>query len=400
MKNSDRSYIRTLNRFNILNTIRTAGKVSRIEISKSLGLSKASLTGITAELIEEGLLIEEKPSIYKVGGRPILLSINPDGAYAVGVNWNINRIQAVVINFQAEIKADYAVSLDKEYYTPQDLVKKISAAVTGCIEKSGIDKKQISGVGVSVPGLVDSDNGIIRFLTNYGWTDVEFRSLLQDSVGLGVYIDNDANNVTIAEHWFGESCKSKNFLMIIIESGIGAGCVLNGQLVRGEFGIAGEFGHMSMDPINGPMCRCGRRGCLGAYAGIYAIMKDIDRVTINERRWQKSEKLSFEDVIEAAMKGNSEFRKILNHAGRILGVGIAQLITLLNPEKIIITGTGAQAGDLMFSSMFDAIQNAKFDKIENCKPDILIKNWTTKDFAKGAGTLVLQELYKTPVMMG
>lgn len=399
MKNSDRSFIRTYNRYNILNAIRTAGMISRIDIAKALGLSKASLTGITAELIEEGLIIEKQPGAFQVGRRPILLAINPDGAYAVGVSLTIHRVQAVIINFQAEVKAAHAVVLDDDRYTPKALAKKIAAAVSGCIAKSGFKEGQISGVGVSVPGLVDSNSGIVRYLPNYGWTDVEFRSMLQDSIGFQVFIDNDANNVTIAEHWFGEGCGFDNLLVIILENGIGAGCVLNGQLVRGVFGIAGEFGHMSIDP-NGPLCRCGRRGCVEAYAGIFAIMKDVARVTSHERRRGKSKTLLFADVVEAAEKGNSEFKKILGHAGRMLGVGIAQLITLLNPEKIILTGSGVQAGDLMFAQMFGAIESNRSDKIGNCKPDILIKNWTSEDFAKGAGTLVLQEIYKSPALKG
>ncbi len=395
----ERSFIRTYNRYNILNAIRTAGMISRVDISKELGLSKASLTGITAELIEEGLVIEKQPGAFQVGRRPILLAINPDGAYAVGINITISRVQAVIINFQAEIKATYAVPLEKDQYRPEALAKKISAAVSGCITKFGFENKKIAGVGVSVPGLVDSNSGVVRYLPNYGWMDVKFREILRENIGYRLFIDNDANNVTISEHWFGEGCGTDNLLVIIIENGIGAGCVLNGQLVRGVLGVAGEFGHMSIDP-NGPMCRCGRRGCVEAYAGIFAIMKDVARVAAHDNLRRKPSDLKFDDVVEGAMKGNAEFRNILNHAGRMLGIGVSQLITLLNPEKIILTGTGVQAGDLMFTPMFDAIESNRSEKISDCRPDILVKNWTSEDFAKGAGTLVLQEIYKSPAFKG
>jgi predicted NBD/HSP70 family sugar kinase len=399
MKNSDRSFIRTYNRYNILNAIRIAGMVSRIDISKSLGLSKASLTGITSELIEEGLVIEKQPGAFQVGRRPMLLAINPDGAYAVGVSITISRVQAVIINFQAEVKVAHAVSLGGDRYDPKALVKKIATAVAGCIKKSGFDPTQIAGVGVSVPGLVDAASGIVRYLPNYGWTDVAFREMLRERIGFETFIDNDANNVTIAEHWFGEGCGADNLLVIIIENGIGAGCVLNGQLVRGDFGIAGEFGHMSIDP-HGPLCRCGRRGCVEAYAGIFAIMKDVARITAHERRRGNSRELSFAEVVAEAGRSNGEFREIFHHAGRMLGIGIAQLITLLNPRKIILTGTGVQAGELMFTAMHDAIEGNRSEKIGNCNPEILIKNWTSEDFARGAGTLVLQEIYKSPVLKG
>lgn len=280
MKNSDRSFIRTYNRYSILNAIRTAGMISRIDISRALNLSKASLSGITAELIEEGLIIEKQPGPLQVGRRPMLLAINPEGAYAVGVSITISQVQAVIINFQAEVQAAYAVPLEDDRYTPKSLVKKIESAVSGCITKSGFNRGQISGVGVSIPGLVDSSSGVVRYLPNYGWTDVGFRFILGECIGFDVFIDNDANNVTIAEHWFGDGCGTDNLLVLIIENGIGAGCVLNGQLVRGDFGIAGEFGHMSIDP-NGPLCRCGKRGCVEAYAGIFAIMKNVAKVTVH-----------------------------------------------------------------------------------------------------------------------
>ena len=395
MKTPERSFIRTYNRYNILNTIRTAGMISRVDIAKALGLSKASLTGITAELIAEGLILEKQPGAYQVGRRPILLAINPDGAYAVGVSITIRQIQAVIINFQAEIKTSHSLSLKKSYYSQEELVEKIALTVEACIEKSNDSKPKISGVGVSVPGLVDSKSGIIRYLPNYGWTDINLRAMLRDRIGFSTYIDNDANNVTIAEHWFGNGSGSENFIVLIIENGIGAGYVLNGQLIRGNLGIAGEFGHMSVNP-DGPLCRCGKRGCVEAYSGIYAIMKDVSKIEASGKLSATSKKISFSNIVDEAKKGNSELIKIFDQAGKVLGIGISQLITLINPEKIILTGTGIQAGDLLLAPMFEAIRNYRSDKFGSYETEVLISKWTNEDFAKGAGTLVLQEIYKSP----
>jgi len=398
MKTTERSFIRTYNRYNILNTIRTAGMISRVDISRKLGLSKASLTGITAELITEGLVLEKQPGAYQVGRRPILLAINPDGAYAIGVSITIRQIQAAIINFQAEIKASHALPLKKNHYSPEELVEKIALTVETCIEKSDDLKNKISGVGISVPGLVDSKSGIIRYLPNYGWTDINLRTMLRDRIGFTTHIDNDANNVTIAEHWFGKGSGSDNFIVLIIENGIGAGYVLNGQLIRGNLGIAGEFGHMSINP-DGPLCRCGKRGCVEAYSGIYAVMKDVSKIEASGKLSATSKKsVSFLNIIDEAKKGNSELMKIFDRAGRVLGIGISQLITLVNPEKIILTGTGIQAGELLLTPMFEAIKNYRSDKFGSYKTEILISKWTNEDFAKGAGTLVLQEIYKSPAL--
>ncbi len=398
MKTPERSFIRAYNRYTILNAIRTAGMISRVDIARELGLSKASLTGITAELIAEGLILEKQPGAYQVGRRPILLAINPDGAHAVGVSITIRQVQAVVINFQAEIKASYRLPLKKAFYSPEELVEKIALAVTACLEKSTGLEPKIAGVGVSVPGLVDSKSGIVRYLPNYGWTDINLRALLQSKIGFSTYIDNDANNVTIAEHWFGNGRGSENFIVLIIENGIGAGYVLNGQLIRGNLGIAGEFGHMSINP-DGPLCRCGKRGCVEAYSGIYAIMKDVSKIEASGKLSAASRKgSSFSNIIDEAKKGNSELMKIFDQAGKVLGIGISQLITLVNPEKIILTGTGVQAGGLLLDPMFEAIRNYRSDKFGNYETEILISKWTNEDFAKGAGTLVLQEIYKSPAL--
>ena len=400
MKILERSFVRTYNRYNILNAIRTAGMISRIDIAKELGLSKASLTGITAELIKERLILEKEPGAVQVGRRPILLSINPDGAYAVGVSMTAHRIQVVIINFQAEVKAAHAEPIENRFYPPEELVENIGMAVEKCIAASAYSRDRISGVGISVPGLVDSKYGIIRYLPNYGWMDVNLREMLQTKTGVATFIDNDANNLTLAEQWFGKGSGSDNFIVILIENGIGAGIVVNGQLVRGNWGIAGELGHMSINP-DGPLCRCGKRGCIEAYSGTFAIMKDISKILgPDSHPAGRRQGLTFNDAVSEAKKGNQELRDIFCQAGKILGVGISHLITLFDPEKVIITGTGGQAGQLLSDSMFESIQKSQSRKFGACKTEILSSSWSDEDFAKGAGTLVLQEIYKSPALKG
>jgi predicted NBD/HSP70 family sugar kinase len=398
MSKPGRTFERSFNRYNILSSIRTSGMISRIDIAKNLGLSKASLTGITADLINEGLILEKEAGANQVGRRPILLSINPDGACAVGVSISMEQVEVVIINFQAEIKTSYALSLEKSFYSPEDLVQKITEAIRRCISKSGYTKTRIAGIGISIPGLVDSRSGMIKYMPNYGWMDVNLREMLQNKINHPVFIDNDANTITIAERWFGNGKGSDNFLVIVLETGIGAGYVLNGQMIRGSFGIAGEFGHMSINQ-DGPLCRCGKRGCIEAYSGIYTIVKDALE-TINSRMAKKhiKKEISFSDVIKIARDGNPEVKKIFDKAGNVLGFGISQLVILLNPERIIITGLGAQAEDLLFKPMFESIRKNLSDRLSRYHTDILIKPSTDEVFAQGAGTLVLQEIYKSPAI--
>lgn len=398
MKKPGYSFVRAYNREAILRTIRVSELISRVDIARATGLSQASVTGITADLIKEGLVQEKKSGTHEGGRPPILLSISPDGAYAIGINLTIENIDVAIINFQAEIKAFHTMELDSAYYTVEDIVDKMVRCVQECMWEANFSKDRISGVGIGIPGLVDSESGKIRFLPNYGWEDVNLRDLFQKQINLPTYIDNSSNNLAIAEQWFGIGKSLNNFIVVTLQNGIGAGCVINGQLSRGFTGIAGEFGHLTMDP-NGPSCRCGKKGCVEAYAGNNSIIRDAKKAAM-KRLWNKEnpESITYTDIIEALHNGEPELVKLFKKAGEVLGVGIAHLITLLNPEKIIITGKGVQAGNAIFNSMFQSIGSCVSKKFINYGTEIVIKEWSDKDWVSGAGTLVLKEIYKSPAI--
>lgn len=396
MKKPVHSFVRAYNRDVILKTIRISELISRIDIARSTGLSQASVTGITADLIKEGLIEEKKSGIHDGGRPPIFLSISPDGAFAIGINLTIEKIDVAIINFQAEIKAFHSMKLNSVYYTPEDIVERMVRCVQECMWDANFSKDKISGIGIGIPGLVDSESGKIRFLPNYGWENVNLRDLFHDQINLPTYIENSSNNLAIAEHWFGIGKGSDNFIVVTLENGIGAGCVINGQLSRGYTGIAGEFGHLTVTP-EGPHCRCGKKGCLEAYAGNNSIIRDAKKVAM-KGLWDKKnpESITYTDIIEALHSKEPELVRLFKTAGKVLGIGIAHLITLLNPEKIIITGKGVQADTAMFNSMFQSINNNISKKFKDYGTQILIKEWSDKDWVKGAGTLVLKEIYKSP----
>lgn len=396
MKKPIHSFARTYNRDAVLWKIRISELISRIDIAKATGLSQASVTGITADLINEGLVEEKKSGVHEGGRPPILLSISPDGAYAIGINMTIEKIDVAIINFQAEIKAFHSLELESVYYTVEDVVNMMVRCVQKCMWESNFSKDKISGIGIGIPGLVDSESGMIRFLPNYGWENVNLRDLFQKQINLPIYIENSSNNLAITEHWFGIGKGMDNFIVVTLENGIGAGCVINGRLSRGYTGISGEFGHLTMD-AEGPRCRCGRKGCIEAYAGNNSIIRDAKNAAM-KGLWNKKnpESITFDDIIKALFKNEPELLRLFNKAGKVLGMGIAHLITLLNPEKIIITGKGVRAENFLFDSMFQSINQSVSKKFTNHGTQILIKEWSDKDWVKGAGTLVLQEIYKSP----
>jgi predicted NBD/HSP70 family sugar kinase len=396
MAAANRELIRAINRFNILNAIRANGRLSRTDIARHSGLSQASVTGITAELIEERLLMETAIGASEGGRRPVLLALNPDGASALGVYLSISHISVVIIDFEASVLASHLMPLEKSFYHPAELVERTAQAIQACMWEANFSKDRIAGVGIAVPGLVDSHTGRVRFLPNYRWSDVNLRDMVQAKIDHPTYIENNANTLTIAEQWFGAGRGLDNFILITLEHGVGMGLVINGQLFRGDQGLAGEVGHLTVDPL-GPECRCGRRGCLEASVGNYAILREARQAAL-QGLWSPPDPdhLTIEQVLTAAQSGEPALRRIYAEAGRVLGTAVANLIKLLNPGRIFIAGRGTAGGTMLFDSMFAVLPDAISDKLHTL-PDVIVQPWNQTDYARGAGALVLQEIYKHPV---
>jgi predicted NBD/HSP70 family sugar kinase len=209
------------------------------------------------------------------------------------------------------------------------------------------------------------------------------------------YIENSANSLTLAEQWFGEGRGVDNFIVVTLEYGVGMGIIINGQLYRGHKGTAGEFGHTTVDP-DGPLCRCGKKGCIEAIVGNNAILRKAE-VAAQKDEWKPNnpDDITIEEVILAARQGAPYLRNIFAQAGRVLGIGLSNLIRIFNPAKIIISGRGVKAGDLLFDSMYKTIPQ-HISSRTNGDTEIVIKSWNQNAYARGSGTVVLQEIYKSP----
>jgi predicted NBD/HSP70 family sugar kinase len=392
-----RRFIKELNRFKILDAIRSEGLISRIDLSRKTGLSQASITGLTADLTAEGLIEEKKSGAYQGGRRPMLLSIRPEGAYVVGVDLSMTSINVVVLNLAGEIVTLYSLKLTKQVYSPGEIADLTALAIKECMWDSGFSKDQISGIGLGIPGLVDAESGIIRFLPNYGWENIRFREALAKRIKHPIYIDNSSNNLAATEQLFGDGKGADDFVVVTIENGVGTGIVVNGRLVRGGAGTAGEFGHFTIDP-DGPICRCGKKGCVEAFCGNNSIIREAKRACEKGLvDFDDPLNIDFEDVMQKLSTHADIFKEIYYSAGKMLGIGISYLMAMLNPEKIIITGKGVKAGDFLFDPMFTSIDECISKKFGNFGTRFIIKDWAWEDWAQGAGTLVLNELFKSPV---
>ncbi len=396
MPSANLDLIRAINQFNILNTIRARGAVSRSEIADITGQSRASVTTITAQMIEKGLIFERNTEITGERGRNrVLLALNPDAVFVVGVKLAAGKISCAVCDMQGEtrsciVKEESFRQKNVEFIT--DFMEKI---ICETVEKAGLSMENISGIGIGIPGVVESSTGICHWSPLYNAGEVPLRDRIQERLNITTYIENDANTLTLAHQWFGEGKGVDNFLVITIEEGVGMGIITNGQLFRGSRGFAGEMGHVPVTP-DGEECICGKKGCLATVLGGLAFVRKAKKVA-EKGSWIRDtdSDITFREVIDAAKSGQNELVDILNKAGYTLGVGLSVLINIFNPEKIIISGEAVEAGELMFRPMYETVKKHTFgDMLSLTK--IVIPEWHDTDWAKGAASLVLQELYKSP----
>ena len=388
--------VRAINQFNILNTIRTAGAISRIEIAAQTGQSRAAVTNITADLIEQNLIYEKQTEDTAIRGRKrVLLALNPNAVYVVGVKLSALRISCAVADMQADIRSSVIMPVRTSERPLAFVADLIEEGIRHCVSEARLKLEHISGIGLGLPGFVDSQSGICYWTPLYQRGDIPLRDLIHKRFNIPTYIENDSNSVTLAHQWFGEGKGLDNFLVVTIEDGVGMGIVVNGQLYRGARGIAAEFGHMVVDP-NGEYCRCGKRGCVEAYASDFSVLAAAEKA-VARGQWKRGREneITFEEVVTAAKKGQKALREIFQQAGQFLGLGLAGMIQVFNPAKIIISGDGVRAGDLMFKQMHATIAAHTNDELFTAT-EIAVQKWRDTDWARGAASLVLQELYKSP----
>ncbi len=397
MEISNRELSKTINQFNILNTIRRAGLISRVEIAAVTGQSRAAVTNITARLIKEKMIVEkETKTSSSRGRRRVLLALNPTAAYVVGVKLSAFQVSFAVTNMQADVLSSLIVPVRIGKKSVEFVADLIEEGIRHCVAEAWINMRKISGIGIGIPGLVSGEKGITYWSPLYRKGNTTLRDLIQKRFKIQTYIENDANTVTLAQQWFGEGKGVDNFLMVTVEHGVGMGIVVNGQIYRGVRGIGAEFGHMVIKPGGAP-CRCGKRGCIESYVADYSVL-EAAIVACKAGQWQcrNISSLTIEEVTAIAKKGEPVLRKIFKRGGEILGLGISGLAQIFNPEKIIIAGEGVRAGALLFEPMQKMIKAHTTPEMYETL-QIVIQKWQDTDWARGAASLVLQELYKSPL---
>jgi predicted NBD/HSP70 family sugar kinase len=318
---------RDINRRIVLDLVRTRQPISRADLARCSGLQRSTISLITEQLIEEQWVTEGAMGHAPRGRKPRFLHLNDERARIIGINVRPTMTTIALADLSGRFVAQESIATAADSET---FVADLSDRVRDFIRL----RPQVfyEGIGVSLPGRVDRSTRRLVFAPNLGWRDVDLKTPLERATGLSVEIENAANACALSEMWFGRHTEGlHDFISLTVSEGIGTGIVTNGQLVRGPTGMAGEFGHVLINE-EGPLCRCGNRGCWEATNGTRknSANRDIPVPT-------------FDDLLRLAAQGDNKAAEALDRMAHYLGVGIAMLVTGFAPSVIIIVGEVTRA---------------------------------------------------------
>ncbi len=374
----------------VFERVRASGLIPRVQLAKDLGVSPASVTTITQELIEAGLIEEiAAPREGDAGrGRPaVALGVRAAAHFVAGMKLSDREHTAVIVDFAGNLIADDVIPRRPGPMTLGDLLTAIEALLSRVCAKAGITKLELSAMGLGVPGFVDCVDGMVYWSSVLVERSVPLASIVEARLGLQVTIDNDANLVTLAELWFGAGRSLSDFAVVTIEHGVGMGYVLNHRMFRGAQRLGMELGHTKVQ-LDGALCRCGQRGCLEAYVADYALAREATTALNWEHKEGQSIAVVLESLYDHAKAGNGAARSIFRRAGRYLAVGLSNVINLFDPALIILSGER-----MRYDYLYAAETLAEMDNLAivtgRPRPPIEIHAWGDLLWAHGAAALAL-----------
>ncbi|ASW57756.1 ROK family transcriptional regulator [Plantactinospora sp. KBS50] len=333
--------VRLRNRALLLSRLYLDGPLTRPDLARSTGLSQPAVSNVVADLIDEGLVVEAGVA-EPDGGRPSMrLRVAPGFAAVLGVDVGETRVRVELFDFTMTQLAGAEYPLDPARTEPAQVVTHVLAGIDTLIGGAGLAPGHVLGVGIGVSGVVEQGAEAVVHAQALGWDRVPLERMIRAGTQLPVHIDNGAKTLGQAEMWFGAGRGARNAVFALVGSGVGAAVVTNGTTYRGASSSAGEWGHTTL-VYGGRACRCGARGCLEAYVGAEAI---IDRYRA-ARRGQPVPGADEESQLAALVEdaGRSAVaRRVLDETAQFLGAGVANLINLFNPERVVLGGWAAVA---------------------------------------------------------
>lgn len=342
--------LREGNRKRVIDALRERGVASRAELARITGLSRSTVSTIVSDLLDAGLAGErgDQPDGEVHAGRPpVMVSLNRSAGVALGIDFGHRHLRVAVSDLSHSVLAEAWCEMDVDHSADQGL-DRAAEFVARVLEEAGADRHHVIGTGMGLPAPIDRISGSVQESSILpGWVGVDAAGEASDRLGLPVEVENDANLGALAEYAWGAAKGRSEVVYIKVSSGIGAGLISGGKLQHGVSGTAGEVGHTVLAE-GGPVCRCGNRGCLETLASSRAV---ADLLATSRR-----EPVSTRQLLELSTAGDAAAQRLIADAGTAIGIAVANLCNILNPQSVIVGGDLAAAGDVLIDPIREVVR--------------------------------------------
>ncbi|KIY21466.1 MULTISPECIES: ROK family protein [Mesobacillus] len=393
IRRGNKDFIKELNRSLVIDEIRLKGPISRTDLSVNTELGLSTITNIISELMNEGLICEVGSGNSNGGRKPVLLTLKGMSKKAIGIK--IENTRLLISTSDLNGKLDYKQTiLFPQKLTAQDITSLIITEIEKIYELyTGIE---FLGIGIAASGLVDSGKLTIIDSPIVGWENIKFK-VLEEKFNIPVFLENDANVFTLAHLWRGIGKENHTIIGVTVGIGIGAGIVIDRRIYRGEFGGAGELGHLIIQREGTP-CYCGQRGCLEMYASDHYLVSEIARLKSlgADSQLVKYKNINLSSVSREAEAGDYYAKEILIRQGENLGIGLKNMVNLFNPGAIILGMEGLDHSEYLIRGIKRELNTHFFVKHPK-QLDLFFSDLGDDAWLIGACALVLDEFFKIPI---
>lgn len=390
--------MKRVNRAAVLSVIREGGPIPRTAIADRTGLTKATVTNLVGELIDEGLVGEEAPVRSAGGRRPIPVALNPRSRFVIGVDVGIHEIRVVAVDLNAEPLIRRVTPIGR-FDGNGMFLKALTDAIDEVLNAmlSQFSLAEWLGIGIGMHGIVDSQVGTAIFAPNFGLHNIPIGNELRARFEVNVVVNNDVRAMAARERWNGSPSVGGDFILVNVGVGIGAAIVLRGETLTGVSGSAGEIGHTVVDP-NGRPCACGKRGCLETVASgpaiarraVEAIRGGIPSL-IAEVADGDLDQVAGHTVYQAARAGDGLARSLFHAAGVHLGNTVGQLVNAIDPDVVVISGGVSGAGTFLMEPLESQVRQVAVEPVGSHLKMIVSR--VSDATAVGAAAMVLHPVF-------
>ncbi|WP_342429478.1 ROK family transcriptional regulator [Neobacillus sp. FSL H8-0543] len=384
--------MKSVNKSIILNKIRTSESISRAQIAKETRLTPPTVSSIVKELMEQELVRESTLGHSSGGRKPTMLHINTDTFFVIGLDAGPETVEGVLTDLTGEI-LHRTSSLIEKPITNEQFISILKENIYTILKLSQIDHDKIIGIGIAMHGVVDIKSGTSLVAPILNLSNIPIKDELEEEFNLTVKVENDARAMALGESWFGGHGDVDSMVAVNIGRGVGAGIVINGRLYHGAQGIAGEFGHMTID-INGELCECGNLGCLQTFVSGSAIAERAAKQIKDN-----GSGVTGKEVFELAQNGNQSYIDLLHETGKIIGIGLTNLIHLINPSEIVLGGGVMKSEELIMPAILETIKQRVLTT-EARQTKVGVTGLGDEATLLGAVSLLLVELFDPVTKIG